>query len=221
MIEVVDEPPAPVRPVKAVVAGTSGTGKTTLLRRIIEPLRPKIAVWDPFGQYPVDVSYRPRRFDSRAEAEALSATAWRAAPFVLTWEEAEQIWSQNKGELPPVTKQYVLMGRNVDLGWIANVRRPQALVKSILDEADDIYLFKLKGRAFDYMVDFLGKSEGAKIAPMRTWRKEDHLFFHIQEGEVSEPMRLRLKPEDESTTPAKNGTNGGRRVSRKRATSRG
>lgn len=176
------------RPPKVVVAGMSGTGKTTLCRLLVEQFRPRCVVWDPMGQYPSEISYRPRRFDDAAEADALVRRVMDAGPFVIEWEEIEQIYAEKGGGwLPPFTKQYVLMWRNYGSGWIANVRQPQRVSKTILNEADDLILFKLSGTALDYVVSLLGRDDGPRLYAMRKWHKDEHRFFHRRpDGELVE-----------------------------------
>jgi energy-coupling factor transporter ATP-binding protein EcfA2 len=180
-------------PPRVAVVGKSGTGKTTLCRVLVEGLRPRVTVWDPVRQYPADIAYRPRDLGSRQEAEGLARWARSRAPWSLLYEEAEQVLDQGRGPLPPALNEYVLVGRNWRLGWIVNVRRPQALHKTVLDEVDDIYIFKVEGRALDYAVSRLGSDVGPRLRAMQAWPKDAHQFYWYHEGDLEGPLTLDLK----------------------------
>lgn len=172
------------------VAGMRGTGKTTLMNAF---LGPRTIVWDPLAQYDPKHAYRPRSL-TRAEFDELAGRLWYDAPVRLLVEEAEQVLPQGP-DLPPNFKSFALMGRNLGLSWGMNTRQPAALTKKVLDESDHIFIFKLGGRALDYMVAYLGK-EGRRLEEMRSWVKDPRQgggrFFWYHDGELEECPPLRL-----------------------------
>jgi hypothetical protein len=188
----------------ATVMGMRGSGKTAICRLLASGAR--TVVWDPLGQYPANVAYRPRAVD-RAEFDALVARVWHNAPATLLVEEAEQVLPQGP-PLPPNFKAFALMGRNYGLRWFLNTRSPQALAKAVLDESDHLFIFKLGGRALDYMKDYLGRTDGRELDRMRKWikdpRKGGGRYFHYHDGELTECPRLTL-PRGMTTTAGASG----------------
>jgi energy-coupling factor transporter ATP-binding protein EcfA2 len=150
-----------------VIMGMKGTGKTTLQREIARTFRQDLdvptVVWDPIGQYPSPVSYRPRCFDDRDELDQLARRIWQHAPARLEIEEAEQVLPQGP-DLPSTFKAYALMGRNYGLSWGVNTRRPQAVSKHILNLADHLFIFKLELRDRGYLHKFLGRPPMVPLA---------------------------------------------------------
>lgn len=182
-----------------LAAGMRGTGKTTLTKRIAASWRPNVIVWDVLNQYgDLGIGWRPPSVSPK-QLNHLARWAWETRK-KLVLEEAEQIVPQ--GPPPPqVFKDYVQLGRNVPiddvnrLAFGANVRRPQAVSKFLLDEADHLFIFKLAGRALTYMADYIGGREGRQLLKMRTWVKDPRQgggrFFHYHEGELVECPPLR------------------------------
>lgn len=175
----------------ATAMGMRGSGKTSLFRHLLPAFKPNLVVWDPLAQYPPDVSYRPGAL-SRRELDSLCRQLWPRAPINLMLEEAEQVLPQGM-DLPPACKQFFLMGRNVGARWLVNTRQPQALTKRVLDESDHFFIFKLQGRALDYMMRYLGR-DGRRLAKMQAWRKEQHRFFWYHDALLEECEALELAP---------------------------
>jgi energy-coupling factor transporter ATP-binding protein EcfA2 len=181
----------------SVIMGMKGTGKSTLQEQLAETFRERgitTVVWDPIGQYPGTVSYRPRAFDDREELDELARRVWQAAPARLEIEEAEQILPQGP-DLPTTFKAFALMGRNYGLSWGVNTRRPQAVSKHVLNLADHLFIFKLELRDLDYMKSFLGRA-GTDLEDMRTWTKDPRegggQFFHYHDGQLEQHPPLDL-----------------------------
>ena len=179
------------------IMGMKGTGKTTLCRVIARAAAPRVVVWDPLSQFPVEVSYRPRALSS-AEFDELARRCWHAAPMMLVVSEAEQVIPQRGGVLPPAFQALALMGRNLGLRYVAETRQPQRLDKAVLDQADPTFIFKLAGRALEYMEEYLGRHDGRQLEVMRSWTKDPRegggRFFYYRDGELREHSPLSVPP---------------------------
>jgi hypothetical protein len=157
--------------------GMRGTGKTTLCRKIVRGWGPRTVVWDPFGQYPPPISYRPRTIDRR-EHDGLCRHVWTSAPFNLLVEEAEQVLPEGR-PLAPAANQLFLMGRNLRIRWGLNTRHPAALKKQVLNECDHYFVFKLRPQSIEYMVRYLelAPRDARAFRKMHAWLKSEHRFF--------------------------------------------
>jgi hypothetical protein len=186
---------------KVAVMGMNETGKTVICRLQARAARPSVVVYDPLGQYPADVSFRPRNIGDVDEFDDLVRACYYDPPKRLIIEEAEQVLPQ-RGVLPPWFLQYSMPGRNLGLAWTINLRAPQLIEKSALNLADHLFIFKLEGTSVDYMRNRVGRHNRGTFDRMLRWRKEDYRFFHYHSGELTEcpplPASLVKSLEDEA-----------------------
>lgn len=183
------------------VVGMKGTGKTTLFRQLLTlPGAPaRRAVWDPLHQYPADVAYRPGGMvEPRAEMDLFLRQAYGGPPTRVFIEEAEAVLPERYPFLPN-TQAFLQMGRNRGHSVVVNTRRPAMLHKFLLEEADHVFLFKMRNLSLKAVIDVFDLEPGdeAKLRTMRRWQKEDHRFFWLNPaGELVEcpPLKLPRAP---------------------------
>jgi hypothetical protein len=147
-----------IRPEENTAAiGMRGTGKTELAQQIADaqPSDVAIVAWDPKRVWPDQWAYHPSQFDVD-ELDQLAARCMQALPCRLFLEEIEQLL-KNQRSLPENVRRFALMCREYGGTFHLDLRIPQRVSKTLLDEADHILLFKVSGRRLNYMHRYLGR----------------------------------------------------------------
>ena len=163
------------------VMGKKGCGKTTFVKALCAAIpKDRLLVYDPLGQYESLSRYVPARDDIK-EFESIAEKVWNKGNMFFVVEEAE-LYYREMLMLSEFSSKIALRGRNKGIGLMCVTRRPQELKKTALNQSDHIFIFKLEGWDIDYMDGFLRKRFTKELNAMMDWHRDDHCFYHYQDG---------------------------------------
>lgn len=162
------------------VAGMRGTGKTTLMRRLVQST-PRAWVLDPLDQYGdlgrhcIVPGEKGAPADERDCLEALCRRAWASGNVTIFAEEAELALPEKK-TLLPYTQKVILRGRNRGIGFTACTRRIAELKKTVFSLSDHVLIFAFFADVdISYLTGFMGK-EAEQVRALR-----DFHFYHYEQ----------------------------------------
>lgn len=196
---------------RGLVIGATGSGKTVLSRRLIQPFR-YVVVIDPkatMGEGKRNGEPLPGFAMCRTPEELERAARksdklqYRPAPEYRDWIEYDRVyqWVYERGETmlytdelfdthnrniaPPYLRACVTSGRELGISMLSATQRPRGIDRRLLTEAEHFYVFQLRDPDDQRFLK-------ARIGPTRL--RQYAFWYTVDRGGVlSPPRELRVK----------------------------
>jgi energy-coupling factor transporter ATP-binding protein EcfA2 len=146
------------------IAGKTGSGKTTLSKRVLYPMYTRRVFWDIKGENSdllvnsslcrtpaelaasikrgkVSILYQPADI-SPADFNKICEILFNAGNFALFVDEAATVTEPNWIE--PWHNQIMIRGRSRGVGIVNNTQRPRACHNTLISEAEHFFIFRLQ-----------------------------------------------------------------------------
>jgi len=191
---------------RVAVVGTTGSGKTTLIRALV-PTRPYVALYDPKGEWGGrewltvrEASRLPRNPHPRvryypypeelADKEALDTFfrwVYMRGNTTLVVDEA-YLATLGGRWLPPFYQACLAQGRGLGVGVISATQRPYYIPQTILTEAEHWFVFKLRAPQ-----DVHAVAQWTGLRPHRVRDLGKYEWYYVGDKGLSGPHVLALE----------------------------
>jgi len=168
-----------------LILGQRGTGKSTLLRYLIENTKRRVVIFDP--HYELVFPGRKTYYDYYTFLKVLDV-AWKYGHVTLAIDEAHIVLRRTPFPLKGTIAKVVNMGRHRDIGiWSATPRITQ-LHGDYISSCSHIFMFRLTSRPdCEYLSHYLG--DVAFYLP--NLRNYYYIHWHNGDFRLCKPIRLK------------------------------